>query len=343
MGKSMDFSVLPYLIIDYLNYLQTTNKSELTVMAYATDLKMFSRFMVLYKPTNNARGITADALQSVSISDLDIDFYAAITPSDAYAFLTFCRGECGNDAAARARKVVSIKRFYRYLALNQRYLKENPMRDLESPKIGKRLPKYLSLDQSRDLLQCVDGNFRERDYCILTLFLNCGLRLSELVGLNLRDIHADNTMRVIGKGNKERTIYLNPACVAALQNYMRVRPADGLTDRSALFISRNHNRISVRAVQNIVDKFLQKAGLSDLGYSTHKLRHTAATLMYQYGEVDVLLLKDILGHENLSTTEIYTHIRNEQLQQAVNANPLASLSPAAVPAVPSDDDEDQEN
>ena len=342
MKKIQDFVELPEILQEYLiQYLDSIKgKSERTAIAYATDLQLFFRFMVLIRFQNmDYRDITADLLSQAKIKDLTIEQIGSFTSQDAYRFLAYCKLLRENDAAARARKVVSIKRFYRYLSLDKKYMTENPMRDLESPKIGKRLPKYLTLEQSLDLLQCVDGANRERDYCILTLFLNCGLRLSELVGLDLRDIRGDGTMRVIGKGNKERTIYLNPACVSALQNYLRVRPADGLSDRSALFISRNHNRISVRAVQNIVDKFLKKAGLADLGLSTHKLRHTAATLMYQYGNVDVLLLKEILGHENLSTTEIYTHIQNEQLRQAVQSNPLSALSPSESSA----SSEDQEN
>ena len=342
MKKIQDFVELPEILQEYLiQYLDSIKgKSERTAIAYATDLQLFFRFMVLIRFQNmDYRDITADLLSQAKIKDLTIEQIGSFTSQDAYRFLAYCKLLRENDAAARARKVVSIKRFYRYLSLDKKYMTENPMRDLESPKIGKRLPKYLTLEQSLELLQCIHGANRERDYCILTLFLNCGLRLSELVGLDLRDIRGDGTMRVIGKGNKERTIYLNPACVSALQNYLRVRPADGLSDRSALFISRNHNRISVRAVQNIVDKFLKKAGLADLGLSTHKLRHTAATLMYQYGNVDVLLLKEILGHENLSTTEIYTHIQNEQLRQAVQSNPLSALSPSESSA----SSEDQEN
>ena len=332
LANGFDYSALPELVQEYIDYLESVkNKSDLTVLNYATDLQLFFRYFKLYKdPSVSKSDLRTADLSRVDIRDMDLSVIGSVELKDAYAFLAYCKTVRQNDAAARARKVVSLKRFYRYLSLDSRYLPENPLRDLESPKIGKTLPKYLTLDQSMDLLQCVDGPFRERDYCILTLFLNCGLRISELVGLNLNDISNECTMRVIGKGNKERTIYLTPACDAALRNYLRVRPADGVLDRDALFISRNRRRISVRAVQNVVDKFLKKAGLDDKGFSAHKLRHTAATLMYQYGHVDVLLLKEMLGHENLSTTEIYTHIDDEQLRQAANANPLASLaSPSA--------------
>ncbi|MBQ3149757.1 MAG: tyrosine recombinase XerC [Clostridia bacterium] len=320
-----DFSAYPQSAQYYFNYLITVNgKSELTVSGYALDLRMFFRFLKLHR---NIVSKNTD-FDDIRIDDIDIDFLKKVTVNEAYAFLAYCTTVRKNNATSRARKVVAIKRFYRFLALNKQFIDENPLADLESPRIKKSLPKYLTLDQSLDLLSCVDGNFRERDYCILTLFLNCGLRLSELVGLNLTDIRNDSTIRVLGKGNKERIIYLNNACTAALNRYLRVRPADGVADRDAVFISRNKRRISKRAVQDIVDKFLKKAGLDGQGYSVHKLRHTAATLMYQHGDVDVRLLKEILGHESLSTTEIYTHVVNSQLQKALDSNPLNDLSPS---------------
>ena len=198
---------------------------------------------------------------------------------------------------------------------------------LESPKVKQSLPKHLTLEDSLELLNSVDGPNKQRDYCILTLFLNCGLRLAELCSLNLQDISSDGTITVTGKGNKERMAYLNTACKTAIEEYLAVRPNDGIpiTERNALFISRNHRRISPKTVQHIVKTYLAKSGLGDMGYSTHKLRHTAATLMYQHGDVDVLILKDILGHENLGTTEIYTHIVDEQLKKASESNPLANV------------------
>ncbi|MBR5619836.1 MAG: tyrosine-type recombinase/integrase [Clostridia bacterium] len=322
-----DYQKFPESVQDYLFYLLSIKqKSKLTVQGYALDIQMFLRYMKIRKKL-----VPNDAdFNSITISDLDIDFLREITLDDAHAFLTYCYLNRGNDAAARARKAVAIKRFFRYLSIDpKKYgFERNPMQELESPKIKRSLPKYLTLEQCLDLLGCVDGNFRERDYCILALFLNCGLRISELVSLNLTDVRRDDTLRVLGKGNKERTVYLNPTCVAAISRYLQVRPADGVQDRNALFISRNNRRISVRAVQNVVQKFLQKAGLDGQGYSAHKLRHTAATLMYQHGDVDVLLLKEILGHENLSTTEIYTHVVDNQVREAMLSNPLGSLSPS---------------
>ena len=257
----------------------------------------------------------------INISGLSDDVIINITLDDAYAFLAYCRQKRNNSDNAIARKVVSIKRFYRYLEVNN-ILKENRIAFLEAPQTKKALPKYLTLEQSVKLLNSIDGKFKERDYCILTIFLNCGLRLSELVGINISHIRDDNTLVVKGKGNKERTVYLNEACLKAISSYLAVRPVDGVKDRDALFISSQKRRISKQGVQKIVERSLEKSGLSGLGFSTHKLRHTSATLMYQYGGVDPLQLKEILGHENLSTTEIYTHIKNEQLKQAVDSNPL---------------------
>ena len=313
---------LPITVIRYLEYLSAIkNKSELTVLEYASDLRMFFRYI------KRSRGLVDKNIpfEEIGISDLTDDIIFNITLNDAYAFLAYCRSERKNSSNARARKAVAIKRFYRFLEVNS-YIEKNPVMHLESPQTKRGLPKYLSLEQSVALLESVDGKFKERDYCILTLFLNCGLRLSELVGINLTDIKDDNTLRVLGKGNKERTIYLNNACVNAIEAYLRVRPADGLKDRDALFISKQKNRISRQTVQKIVEGCLERSGLAGMGFSTHKLRHTAATLMYQYGNVDPLQLKEILGHENLSTTEIYTHVYNEQLKAAVDSNPLNQLS-----------------
>ena len=201
------------------------------------------------------------------------------------------------------------------------------MKELERPKEKKSLPKYLTLEQSIELLNAVDGKQKERDYCILTLFLNCGMRLSELVGLNVTDIRPDATARILGKGNKERIIYLNQACVGAIEDYLRVRPVDNVKDRNALFISNQLKRMSPKTVQALVYKYLEKIGLDSQGYSCHKLRHTAATLMYQHGNVDIRVLKEILGHENLGTTEIYTHLNTQQMENAANSTPLSKVKP----------------
>lgn len=317
-----EFHTLPQSVIEFLNYLSVVkSKSELTVLEYASDLRLFFRYMLVY------RGLVdrETEFDKIEISFIDLDFIKTIKISDAYAFLSYCRNERGNDNAAISRKVSTLRAFFKYLCVKMKQIPENPMEELESPKLKKSLPKYLTLDESVQLLESIDGRDKERDYAIITLFLNCGLRLSELCSLNYTDIKSDGTLTVTGKGNKERTIYLNEMCIDAVKDYMKVRPVDGVKDKNALFLSGRKNRISPKTVQHLVEKYIEKSGLGDRGFSTHKLRHTAATLMYQKGGVDVLLIKDILGHENLATTEIYTHIVDSQLKNAVESNPLNKL------------------
>lgn len=311
---------LPPLVISYLNYLSgTLNKSELTVLEYGSDLRLFYRFI---KQKRNL--VSSDTeFERIEISDVDKNLICSVTLEDAYAFLAYCRTKRNNDANARARKAVSIKRFYRYLEVQNILTGKNMIAFLDSPKGRKTLPKYLTLEQSLELLHSVDGINKQRDFCILTVFLNCGLRLSELIGINLSDISYENrTLRVLGKGNKERIVYLNDATITAIKDYISVRPRDALIDRDALFISNRRTRISRESVQKMVEKYLKKIGLDNMGFSVHKLRHTAATLMYQYGNTDVLQIKELLGHENIGTTEIYTHVLNEQVRNAVDNNPL---------------------
>lgn len=313
-----DYEALPQLLCDYLRYIDVIkNRSQKTVFEYAINLREFISFVVIDKKICNEKNL--------NLKLCDNDFFKSITLDDAYKYLSYCKNDKNNSPSTRARKVVAIRQFFKYLSDNKQILDINPMKVLDSPKTKKALPKYLTLEQSVDLLKSVDGKHKERDYAILTLFLNCGLRLSELVALNYNDIKSDNSMRVLGKGNKERIIYLNSACISAVRNYMNVRPKDGVIDREALFLSSRLKRISPKTVQYLVKNFLNKSGLGDMGMSVHKLRHTAATLMYQYGDADVLVLKDILGHENLSTTEIYTHIVDDQKRTAIENNPLAHL------------------
>lgn len=322
MMKYSNAPDLPPLLKEFLQHIYVIkNKSTLTVEEYCLDNKLFLKFL------KREKGLVPSsvAVEDVDIRDIDIDFIKNITLLDAYTFLTYCKNERDNDSASRARKVSSIRAFFKYLTVQRKLLKENPMEELETPKLKKAKPKYLTLDESLRLLECVDGKFKERDYCILVLFLNCGLRLSELVSINYNDIRDNGTLNITGKGNKERTIYLNNACLDAVKNYMAVRPVDNVKDKDALFLSARLQRISPKTVQHIVYENLEKAGLEGRGLSVHKLRHTAATLMYQYGNVDVLVLKDILGHENLGTTEIYTHIVDEQLKKASEANPLSNV------------------
>lgn len=321
-------SSLPDLVIRFLNYQSNVkNKSELTLDEYSLDLRLFLKFLVA---SDKQSKFTADELDATDISFLSSEFFKSITLDDAYRFLSYCKSVRKNQEKARARKVSSIRTFFKYLQMNG-YIEENPMINLDSPKLKKSLPKYLTIDQAKRLLESVEGIHKARDYCILTLFLNCGLRLSELVSINYNLIkyEEDNTGTVIitGKGNKERTVYLNPSCTASIRSYMNVRPKDGVKDKDALFLSNRLTRISAKTVQHLVDVYLDKAGLGGMGFSVHKLRHTAATLMYQTGKVDVLELKELLGHENLNTTQIYTHLNDNKLKNAVNLNPLNSINP----------------
>lgn len=292
-------------------------KSQLTVLEYGSDLRTFFRFMKSNDSSNRNK-----PFEEIEIADITIDDIKKITTETIYDFLLFCNDSLQNSARTRARKKSSLKMFFRYLE-KKCLIQNDPCAKLDSPNYRKTLPKYLTLDESISLLDCIDGNFYERDYCIITLFLNCGLRLSELVGLNVNSFRSDGSVRIIGKGNKERILYLNDACLQAVQRYLAVRPNDGLKDRNAFFISRQKNRISPKTVQLLVRKLLEKSGVYEPGMSVHKLRHTAATLMYQHGNVDVLMLKEVLGHENLSTTQIYTHIADDQVKKAMQANPLA--------------------
>lgn len=307
---------------DFLIYMETIRgKSPRTVNEYAIDLRTFFRFI------KRKRGLCPESaeFEEITVDDVDVPLLNSVTLEDIYEYLVFLRGERQNNASTRARKVSSLRSFYKYSCDKAGVVRENPTRNLETPKKKKSLPKYLSLEESIELLEGIDGNNKERNYCILTLFLNCAMRLSELVGIDLGDIH-DDYIKVTGKGNKERNIYLNKACLAAIAGYMKVRPHEGVKDRSAFFLSRFGRRISPKTVQWIVKKFLAQAGLDGKGYSVHKLRHTAATLMYQQGGVDIRVLKEILGHESLSTTEIYTHLSSTQAKQAVESSPLANLN-----------------
>lgn len=266
-----------------------------------------------------------DDFEKIECGDIDTDFIRGITLDDMYEYLMYANSDRDNNANARARKVSSLKSFFNYLSTKAHLLQVNITKELDSPKIPSKLPVFLSLDESRELLENIDGEFKVRDYCIITLFLNCGMRLSELVGINISDIHGDR-LTVTGKGNKQRTVYLNEACRAAIRQYMEVRPTDSAKDRRALFLSKQKTRISNNMVYKMVKKNLERAGLDTNVYSPHKLRHTAATLMYKYGSVDVRALQEILGHEHLSTTQIYTHIDQQQLRDAIDKNPLAHIT-----------------
>lgn len=324
----MNFDDRPELLRNYLFYMLTIKgRSEKTVYEYYLDLRYFLKFVKNKKCPDAKKNIPnpKNEFDGIDITDIDRNFLNSITIMDIYEFLTFLQTKKSDGAAARSRKVSSIKGFYTYLTVKTNTLENNPTIALDNPKIGKTLPKHLSLEESLELLNSVDGPFKERDYLMLTLFLNCGLRLSELAGINISDISTDYILTVTGKGNKQRLIYLNNACKEALKNYLAVRAVDGVIDKDALFLSKRKKRISVKTVQFTVKKYLELAGLGPKNYSTHKLRHTAATLMYQHGGVDIRALQVLLGHENLGTTQIYTHVSSEQLKSAADKNPLSKV------------------
>ncbi|TYQ18330.1 UNVERIFIED_CONTAM: site-specific recombinase XerD [Acetivibrio alkalicellulosi] len=316
-------SDIPLILKDFLSYMETIKgKSKNTTHEYYYDLRLFFRFIKMHKGIVD----TNCDIESINISHVNIEEIKEITLSDLYSFMSFLSRERDNNSSSRARKVASIRSFFNYITNKAKLLEYNPASELESPKILKRLPRYLNIEESKKLLGSVDGEYKERDYAILTLFLNCGLRLSELVNININRIRND-TLTVVGKGDKERVIYLNNACIKAIDAYLKVRPNEGLKDKNALFISERKQRISTKTVQYIVKKYLTAAGLDTERYSTHKLRHTAATLMYKHGNVDIRALQEILGHESISTTEIYTHVDSQKLKNALDNNPLSQLSP----------------
>lgn len=313
----------PEILRNYLFYLETIKgRSPRTVNGYYIDIRTFLRFWKVHRNLVDA----SIPIEEITIHDITGDDLKSITLSDVYEFLHYAMNGRDNMSSTRARKVSSLRGFFKYLTNNLNLLSENPLKNLEVPSIKKSLPKYLTLEQSLELLRTAENSeFKERDYCIITLFLNCGMRLSELVGLNLSDI-GDQTLRLLGKGNKERIVYLNDACTAALKDYLLWRNSrENIKDKKALFITSRGTRISTRWVEKIIEKALAAAGLGGMGLSVHKLRHTAATMMYQHGHVDIRVLKEILGHANLGTTEIYTHVSNEQMQSAAEKSPLSKV------------------
>lgn len=317
----------PEIVRSFLSYkLNIQNRSPLTVSEYWLDLRNFFRFLYF------SRGDTVEKdLEKIDISGLDLAYVESVSTADIYDYLLWL-AERDVKAVSRARKLSAVRAFFKYHTSKSHLIKTDPSEHIDSPSVRRRLPKYLSLEEANELLDSVDvaDPNSERDYCILTLFLNCGMRLSELVGINLSDISHDlSRLTVTGKGSKQRTIYLNEACRNALRAYINVRgrnaTAHGSTikDKNALFLSNRNIRMSNKTVQWTVTKYLDKSGLGGKGYSVHKLRHTAATLMYEQGGVDVRVLKEILGHEQLNTTQIYTHVSDRQIEQAMEKNPLA--------------------
>ncbi len=326
---------LPEPITEFSQYmLVVKGRSRRTVEQYEIDLMLFFKFL---KAKRNGLPTSGEEFDTLPIAELDHAFAGSVTRTEVLEFLNFAAIGRENHARTRARKLSSLKSFYRYYCGTMMRFPQNPTDHIDSPKLPKNLPKHLTAEESIELLRTVgsdaENRFRTRDYCMITLFLNCGLRLSELVGINLGDIDRDMvSLRVTGKGAKERVIYLNDACRAALTAYLRDRdkePEPG--HKNALFLSARHRRISKQMVQTVVYRSLDAAGFHNRGLSVHKLRHTAATLMYQTGKVDIRVLKDILGHEQLNTTQIYTHVSDEEMRRAMSQNPLANLTEGRLP------------
>lgn len=323
----------PRILLDFLAYHETIKAhSKRTVDEYYLDMRNFFRYLKWIRDP----ALQDTPLDQIPIADVDLPLVGSVTLTDIYSYMTYLsrdrvlhqnseNSNKGLNAASRARKLATIRSFYNYICNKMHLLEENPCKDIDTPKTKKSLPRYLTLDESLSLLDSVDGPNRERDYCILTLFLNCGLRISELIGLNLGDIQ-DDAVRVLGKGNKVRIVYLNEACKNALNAYLAQRRPIAGRDRDALFLSSQNKRISRSTVHALVKKYLAASGLDSSQYSAHKLRHTAATLMLQNG-VDVKAVQEVLGHEHLNTTEIYTHVDNESLRVAARANPLSGVKP----------------
>ena len=314
----------PDFLRDFLFYMETIKGcSTRTVDGYYLDLRSFLRFLLI---KNHCADSSVDYTE-IKISNVSFDLIKNATRLDAMEFLAEFQQNHDNHAKARSRKVSAIRSFYKYLNVSVGKLSENPMQNLETPSLKKALPKYLTLEQALELLTHIETNFTERDFCMITLFLNCGMRLSELCGINLADIK-DNRLKLLGKGNKERIVYLNESCLNAIYSYLDVLNSGEKVkrvDKDALFLNRSGKRIGPRRVEQIVEDCLKQAGLDGMGISPHKLRHTAATLLYQNAGVDIRVLKELLGHESLSTTEIYTHVSSWQIEDASNKSPLKNV------------------
>lgn len=312
------------LIDDFLDYMKATKgASENTVKEYYYDLRMFVRFI------KRRKGLVDSSIDfdDIPIEDINAELFESVTKQDIYAYNAFLERERKISNRSKFRKISSIRSFYNYLHSKIDIIKVNPVIDIDMPKVEKTLPVYLSLEQSLNLLKTIENSklkavYKKRDYAIVTLFLNCGMRLSELAGINISHVQEDNTLKVIGKGNKERIIYLNQACIYAINEYLKLRPQ---IEDDAMFLSMRQQRMSNRSIQHMIEKHMKNSGLDTNKYSVHKLRHTAATLLYEYGNADIRSLQEILGHESVNTTEIYTHVNKKALKKMVASNPLAGI------------------
>lgn len=326
-------SSMPKTVREFATYKTAIeNCSQKTVGEYVLDLRTFFRYIVA---SRDGISLYSEEFSEIDLRSIDVEYIKSIGTDEIYEFLLYVGQYRDNQWSAKSRKLSALKSYYKFMTIKKHYLEENPVINIESPKRKKTLPKYLNLEESKALLESVindkESKTKERDYAIITLFLNCGMRLSELVNINLNDLDSEmRCVKVTGKGAKERIIYLNHACQSALLSYLELREQNDTEHNNysvqPLFLSSRNQRISPKTVQHVVYKYLKLAGLGYKGFSVHKLRHTAATLMYQSGNVDVRVLKDILGHEQLNTTQIYTHVSDESMENAMYANPLSSIT-----------------
>lgn len=328
--KSEEYKTFPAVLREYAEYtVVIKGNSEKTVCEYLLDLRTFFRFMITKWDDLN---LAMDEFEKLSIKRISVDDVKRVTQKNIIEYLMFVGRDRENSSTTRMRKLSALRSFFKYAHTKEHIIDVNPTADVDAPKKSITLPKYLTVEEAVKLIETVrvdkESKTRIRDHAIIVLFLNTGMRLSELVGLNLESFDPDLTMvKVLGKGSKERVIYLNKAARAAMIEYLRQRldPKHVRTSSNAVFLSGRENRISNKTVQWMVQKYLKMAGLGAKGLSVHKLRHTAATLMYQSGKVDIRVLKDILGHEQLNTTQIYTHVVDRNLEEAVENNPLSDV------------------
>lgn len=313
---------LPAFANKYLQFLSIEkNAAPGTIFNYAISIRTFLRWV---KSLDMGTAVP-ETFNEISVQDMTVESISSLTTSDIYDFLAFCKMERSCGARSRSTKLAAIRSLYDYLRKRDStgLVTSNPGTDISVPK-KKTLPVFLTVNESKQLLDAVSGRFASRDYCILLWFLSCGMRLSELVAINLQDVK-DDTLRLHGKGRKERIVHLNKPCLAALENYLIDRSkyleSHETADKEALFLSMNASvakRLSGRRVEQIVDKYVLAAGLEGNGFSAHKLRHTAATIMYRDAGAGVLEIQEILGHENVQTTTIYTHTSGQLVKSALD-------------------------
>ena len=319
------FDDCPVILDDYLNYLLTIKgRSNLTVKEYYYDLKRFLKFIIMRKKLFGYN-LNSD-INEVSILSINKRYILDIDITDLHAYISYCDSYYNDSTKTKARKISAIKSWFKYLHNTVELIDKNPSEKLELPKLQKRNPVYLTLSESEKVINAIkleENEFnRARDLCIILIFLTCGLRISELTGINIESIK-DDKLNVIGKGNKERTVFLNENCLYAIKSYLKLRPIT--PDTTALFISSHKKRISNRSIQIRLKKYIQLAGLDPNIYTPHKLRHTAATLMYKYGDVDIRTIQSILGHTSVATTQIYTHLDDDDIKKGISKNPISKL------------------